>query len=151
MQPLRKIVARDHLLRYPSPHFLTEEAPQVYSIFSAQILLPEQVDGSTSMVSKYGGIFALMYAVLEDAVECFWKQFVSTRQRDLRLAKEAEEWFLSEGDASPFSFINICSVLRLDPGYIRAGLKRRHQSSAIQAKWSTRRQVRRCQPLRLAS
>jgi hypothetical protein len=150
MQILRRIVSRDNPLHYAAQLGLTEEPPQVCSTSSAQIL-PEQVGGSASMVSKYGGIVALMYAVLEDAVECFWKQFQSTRRHDLHSAREAEEWFLSEGDASPFSFITICTVLKIDPDYIRTGLKRRLQSSPTPARWSTRRQVRRRQPLRLAS
>src|ERR1043166_5955123 len=86
---------------------LSDEPPPVYSTPAAQVLLPEQVDPATSMVIKYGGIVALMYAVLEDAVECFWKQFGSRRRRDLRLAQEAEEWFWNEGDGSPFSFVTI--------------------------------------------
>ena len=151
MQILRRIVPQDNPLRYALPHVPTEEPPPVYSMRSAPIVLPEQVGGSTSMVSKYGGIVALMYAVLEDAVECFWKQFVSTRRRDLRLAREAEAWFLSEEDASPFSFITICTVLKIDPDYIRAGLKWKSQSSLTPTRWSTRRQVRKRQPLRLAS
>ena len=111
MRVLRRIVSQDGSLHYAWRHLLTEESSPIHSSPSAQILLPEQAYDSTSLVSKHGGLAALMSAVLEDAVECFWKQFVSTKRRDLRLAREAEEWFWSDNDASPFSFTNICMML----------------------------------------
>ena len=149
MRGLGRRVARDNPLRSAWRDFLTEESP--YVTVSPQILLPEQVSDSTSLVAKHRGIATLMVAVLGDAVECFWKQFGSTNRRDLRLAREAEAWFLSENDVSPFSFVNICTVLGLDPDYIRTGLKRQRQSSLTSTRWSARPHVRRCQPLRLAS
>ncbi len=147
--PQRMSHVQPHHPAWRSP--LSDEPPPVYSVPVAQILLPEQVDPASSIVTKHGGIVALMYAVLEDAVECFWKQFGSTRRRDLRLAQEAEEWFWSEGDASPFSFVTICGVLGLDAGYIRRGLKRQRQEVGGPRRWMMRRPVQRRQPLRLAS
>jgi hypothetical protein len=37
-----------------------------------------------------------MCAVLENAVECFQKQFVSATRRAKRLGEEAEEWLFSD-------------------------------------------------------
>ena len=149
MRVLRQIVSRDDSLGYAWQHLLAEASSQVYTPSSTQTLLPEQIYDSTNLASQHAGLVALMAAILEDAVECFWKQFVSTKRRDIRLAREAEEWFLSNSDASPFSFTNICMVLGMDPNYIRTGLKRWRQSPP--AKWSARRRVRRHHPLRLAS
>jgi len=142
MQALHRLVAPDHPRREVWRYWLTEGPSPAYAFPSAQSPLPEQIHDSTRLSGKYDGIVALMAAVLEDAVECFWKQFRSTRQRDLRLAREAEEWFLSENDASPFSFVNICMVLGVDPDYIRTGLKQQ-QFAATPITWSTLRQVRR--------
>lgn len=61
---------------------------------------------------------ALMRAVLGDALSCL------LRYRGRRLGREAEEWILSDEKAWPFSFVNICQVLDIDPGYIRHRLKR---------------------------
>lgn len=44
-----------------------------------------------------------------------------------RLAKEAEGWFFANEDGYVFSFVNICTVVGLDPKYIRSGLKRWRQ------------------------
>ena len=55
-----------------------------------------------------------MQSVLEDAVECFQKQFGTPRFRDYRIAREAEQWFFTDDYQWPFSFVNICSVLGID-------------------------------------
>jgi hypothetical protein len=64
-----------------------------------------------------------MCAVLDDALHCFQQQFVKCGQRAERLAREAEEWMFSEDTTWPFSFVNICRQLGLEPAYIRRGLK----------------------------
>jgi hypothetical protein len=62
----------------------------------------------------------LMLAVLEDAIMCVQKYARNGKKR--RLFREAEEWLLEEADDWLFSFENICSVLGLDPSYLRHGL-----------------------------
>lgn len=64
----------------------------------------------------------LLLAALEDAF------------RDLRMAthgdgaklwqREAREWFASDSATWPFSFVNVCLALGLEPGYIRRLLAR---------------------------
>jgi hypothetical protein len=75
---------------------------------------------------QFKGEAALMYAVLEDAFNCFIKQFVEQGPTVQRLAQEAEEWFFADDERWPFSFINVCGVLGLDPAYVRKGLRRWH-------------------------
>ena len=72
--------------------------------------------------NHYKGEMALMYAVLEDAVKCFAKQFVEKKLRTKRLAEEAEEWFFADDEHWPFSFINVCAALGINPQYLRQGL-----------------------------
>ena len=67
---------------------------------------------------------ALMCAVLEDALGCVQKQFISEAQHAKRLAQEAEAWFFSDDSNWAFSFVAICTALDLSPGYIRGKLKR---------------------------
>ena len=86
-------------------------------------VLPEQFYGAPRKAYQESGEIALIRAVLIDAISCFQKPSTGTR-RDQRLAQEAEEWFFSAKDGQPFSFINICSALGLEPEYIRLGLKR---------------------------
>jgi hypothetical protein len=64
-----------------------------------------------------------MCAVLEDAFFCFQQQFEIENPRVKRTAQEAEEWFFSPDSRWLFSFLSICSVLGLEPEYIRKKLK----------------------------
>jgi hypothetical protein len=64
-----------------------------------------------------------MQAVLADAVACLHPPVGTPSAHARRLAHEAQQWFLAEDDRWPFSFVNICAVLRLDPEYLRRGLR----------------------------
>ncbi len=87
-------------------------------------VLPEQFYSSPRQHAHVRAEIALIQAVLEDAIECFQKQFGTPRFRDYRIAQEAEQWFFTDDYKWPFSFVNICSVLGIDPEYIRRGLNR---------------------------
>ena len=91
---------------------------------SAVLVLPEQFSSLPHNTYKTRGEVALMYAVLDDAVRCFQRQTVANGRRAQRLAREAEDWFFTDDYDLPFSFVNICAVLGLDPEYLRLGLKR---------------------------
>lgn len=86
-------------------------------------VLPEQFYGVPVNVHAARGEVALMRAVLEDAIECFQKQDLKNGRRAQRLAREAEEWLFKDDQLWPFSFLNVCNVLGIDPAYIRRGLK----------------------------
>ena len=67
---------------------------------------------------------ALMRAVLQRALDDLSGVFavaMGLRARG-RLRRETEEWFLSDDEAWPFSFVNICQALNLDVGAIRRTL-----------------------------
>jgi hypothetical protein len=66
----------------------------------------------------------LMFAVLEDAIECFQKFSAAQSMRGKARFQEAEDWFFHERNDWLFSFESICEVLNLNPDYIRAGLTR---------------------------
>lgn len=87
-------------------------------------VLPDQFYRPPADNGPVAGERALRRAVLEDALRCFQKQFVTNGRRAQRLAREAEEWFFMDDFHWPFSFVNICAVLGLDPAYIRFKLKR---------------------------
>jgi hypothetical protein len=94
-------------------------------------VLPEQCFTSSQATSRASGEAALMRAVLDDAISCYDKQFVSHRVKVRQLAQEAQAWLFSNDECWPFSFVNICSALGFDPAYIRQELKRRrHLPSA---------------------
>ena len=95
-------------------------------------VLPEQFHSSPRPHSHIRGEVALMQAVLEDAIECFQKQFGTPSFRDYRIAQEAEQWFFTDDYQWPFSFVNICSVLGIDPDYIRRGLNKQKAERPVE-------------------
>lgn len=87
-------------------------------------VLPEQFYGPPTDDGPAARERALRRTVLEDAFRCFQRQFVTNGRRAQRLAREAEEWFFTDDFQWPFSFVNICAVLGLEPASIRLKLKR---------------------------
>jgi hypothetical protein len=72
---------------------------------------------------------SLMFAVLLDAVECFQKYALSRDEYENRLFRETEIWICEENREWPFSFINVCEALTIDPPYLRKGLLRWKQTA----------------------
>ncbi len=103
---------------------LSYDGGEIHPLLSPDALPPEPSYGQTAVPPQVQGEAALMYAVLEDAIDCFQKQFVKGGKRTQRLAQEAEEWLFTNDPHWPFSFVNICAALGLDPEHIRMGLRR---------------------------
>jgi hypothetical protein len=66
----------------------------------------------------------LMLAVLEEAVATFKRGMTSCCAEQRYDSCKADRWIASKNDDLLFSFENICTSLRIDPSYVRAGLKR---------------------------
>ena len=66
----------------------------------------------------------LMLAVLEEALVTFRRGVDSPIAEQRRLFHEVDRWVRSNDTDWPFSFENICGCLRIDPDYIRYGLRR---------------------------
>jgi hypothetical protein len=69
------------------------------------------------------GEFELVRATLDDAIHTYRRYAFAKGRRAQRLFREVDEWISAEDWSWPFSFVNICEVLDLDPDYIRTGLK----------------------------
>ena len=66
----------------------------------------------------------LMLAVLNEALQTYAAGLTSnsaTRRCD---AHKAETWILSDAADWPFAFVNVCTVLGVDPDYIRGRMRR---------------------------
>lgn len=92
------------------------------TLFQPDSLLPAQFFVALKQRSQACGERRLMAAILEDAVDCFQKYLWAKDNRSRNLRLEAESWFLSDDDSWPFSFINVCYALDLEPDFIRRGL-----------------------------
>ena len=66
----------------------------------------------------------LMLAVLEEALVTFQRGLDSRKAEQRRHFHEVDRWVSSDDTDWPFSFENICSCLRIDPDYIRGGLRK---------------------------
>lgn len=125
MVPLRNARSKDQPVKLKSIHpFL----PLSGVLFDEELLcatvLPEQFFAPPSHRNDGKPELALMRAVMEDAVRCYQKQFVSTRRRAVRFAREAEAWLFSDDTEWPYAFLNVCTALGVNPEYIRRGLRR---------------------------
>jgi hypothetical protein len=65
-----------------------------------------------------------MFAILEDAVHCFQDHHLAQHGKRKRLFDDVHRWFFEASSDWLCSFENICSVLGLNPEYIRNGLAR---------------------------
>ena len=65
----------------------------------------------------------LLLAVLEDGIRCFQENLFAVNGKRRGLFDEAKDWLFSD-DANWFcSFVSICTLLNLEPSYIRRGLR----------------------------
>ena len=62
---------------------------------------------------------AVSIAILLDAVAALLKGADSKRNSDRVVRMDVERWFAADDREWPFSFVNICGVLDLDPARIR--------------------------------
>ena len=86
------------------------------SVLPSQYFAQPAVDASLQPEKR------LMLAVLEDAVGTFQK-YVNARDRSAqKLFVEVEDWFASDDQDWPYSFVNISHALGLEVGYMRRGL-----------------------------
>jgi hypothetical protein len=102
-------------------HFNVDE--KIISLFDPDTLLSAQY--FENLRSKtLGPEKRLTLAMLEDAVNCFQANVMALSGRRKKLFKETEEWITAQDDDWIFSFVNVCEILRLNPGYVRQGLLR---------------------------
>jgi hypothetical protein len=82
---------------------------------------PESPDAAEQIRKTPEG--RLLWAVLDNGIEQYKKHVHATGRRGKRLFREAEEWILRDDPTWLCSFVNICHVLGVDPGYLRKGLR----------------------------
>jgi hypothetical protein len=74
----------------------------------------------------------LLWAILENGIQEYLRYATATSPRGKRLFRETEDWIMQDDPTWLCSFVSICHVLGLDPGYLRTGLRcwREQQSAA---------------------
>lgn len=84
-------------------------------IFEPDALLPVQVAHRRAV----SGEERLMLAVLSDALSRYQKYAFAADGHGRRIFSEADTWIHDRDREWPFSFENICDVLKIDSGYVR--------------------------------
>jgi hypothetical protein len=97
---------------------------KILSLFEPDTLLSAQYFENLRSKTFVEPESRLMLAVLEDAVNCFQANLMAQSGRRKKLFKETDDWIRAQDDDWIFSFVSICEILRLNPEYVRQGLRR---------------------------
>jgi hypothetical protein len=111
------------------------------SLFTPEVLTPEQYYDERRDDSAIYPVKRLMMAVLEDALRCFQNNATAKNGSRQRLFEEAHEWLCSDNCDGPFSFETVCETLGIVPQYLRNGLLqwRQEQLSGVNRRRLARR------------
>ena len=94
-----------------------------WKMFQPDVLLPTQFFAAMRKRVPQEAEYRLILAVLEDAIECYQKHVFTDDSKARVLFEETESWLSSDDREWPYSFVNICEILNLNPGYLRGGLQ----------------------------
>ncbi len=93
-------------------------------LFEPEIILPAQYFSVLRKSAPQGPEYLLVLAMLQDAIECFQKYRFANDENGRELYEDARDWIDSDDRKWPFSFENVCGILKIDPDYLRQGLRR---------------------------
>ena len=141
------MLTRQHI---GSTEFYAAQSSEAQFRIEAAAVLPEQFFSLPSLHTNRPEA-ALMRAVLEEALNCFQCQFQGDRENARRLGLEAETWFFNDDTSWPFAFVNICTILGINPDYIRRGLRQWKQTWPLKIQQRKRRTIGSRRPLKLAA
>jgi len=103
--------------------------------FEPDTLLPMQYNEIMRRRSSLEGERKLMFAVLEDAVECYLKHMSAKNRRRRLLFYEVQNWINAKNRVGLFSYETLCESLGVDSRALRSALEARlRQSRRIE--WS---------------
>jgi hypothetical protein len=95
---------------------------RIGSLFQPDTLLGEDYAANFRRKIPLEPERTLLLAVLEDGIRCFQENLFAVSGKRQTLFDEAKEWLYSD-DADWFcSFVSLCTLLNLEPNYIRRGL-----------------------------
>lgn len=97
---------------------------KVASLFQPDTLLAAQYFSTMRRKTALEPEKKLVLAVLEDAVKCYQDNAGTAHSKGKKLFDDTEQWIFETASDWLFSFENVCTLLGLDPEYLRAGLMR---------------------------
>jgi hypothetical protein len=87
--------------------------------FSGEFILPLQFFAAPAVSPE----IRLLRAVLEDGLHVIQRHAASPRLRKRRMFRETVAWLASDDVSSPFSFVNACHALGIDPDWVRSRMR----------------------------
>ena len=92
---------------------------------SEDLLLPAQIAPASGVrdLPEFALAQAVLWTALDD-IRGGSRSITRTGGAQAALAAEARTWIAADDWAWPFSFVNVCAMLDLDPAAIRAALRR---------------------------
>jgi hypothetical protein len=111
-------------------------------LFEGDVVAPEQFLEIFSRGRSLEPEKELMLAILADAIECILKYCEQPVPMRIKLFQEAHEWLFDHEEREPFSFLNVCETLDLDPSYLRRGIQEKMRSNAVEIEMPARRSIR---------
>jgi len=98
--------------------------PPIHLSAGLNLVMPSQFYSDTLSAASLPGEKRLMFAVLSDAISIVLKHAAARDARGRRLFVETLAWINADDDAWPFSFVNVCDALGIEPSWLRRGLQR---------------------------
>jgi len=88
-------------------------------------LVPVPLSDPIAVRLRMSGECRLLWAVLEDGIECYLRYGDHPSAVTRELFQEANDWIEAQEGEGLCSFIGICDAFQIDPSYLRRGLRRR--------------------------
>jgi hypothetical protein len=108
-------------------HVVVEPEDNEQERVSLADLIPVQYSDPVAVRIQMSGEYRLLWAVLEDAIDCYFRYATQPSAEAQELFREAAAWIESEEEEWLCSFRGICSAFRINPDHLRRGLRRRLQ------------------------
>ena len=96
---------------------------RIGSLFQPDTLLGEDYAANFRRKFPLEPERTLLLAILEDGVRCYQENIYASGGKRRTLFEEARDWLFSDDTGWFCSFVSVCTLLNLEPNYIRRGLR----------------------------
>ena len=96
---------------------------RIGSLFQPDTLLGEDYAANFRRKLPLEPERTLLLAILEDGIRCYQENIHVSGGKRRSLFEEARDWLFSDDTGWFCSFVSICTLLNLEPNYIRRGLR----------------------------
>ena len=96
---------------------------RIGSLFQPDTLLGEDYAANFRRKLPLEPERTLLLAILEDGVRCYQENIYASGGKRRALFEEARDWLFSDETGWFCSFVSVCTLLNLEPNYIRRGLR----------------------------